>query len=79
MSGRTVARRRSPLWVRQLTSQKVHGIATKLQHEQRQHDLSERQEWLWDCLISELEYRARREPRWWLRCSCELCAPPFPD
>jgi len=44
--------------------------------EQKDEDLSERQEWLWDQVVRELEYRNRhRRPG--DRCTCELCWSPF--
>lgn len=73
----TPARRRSPGWVRALGDRQLHGVAMHLLNEQTQADLSERQEWLWDALMSELEYRRRQTKPWWRRCSCELCVGPF--
>jgi hypothetical protein len=40
-------------------------------------DLSDAQEWLWDAVVSELEYRHRQAPPL-KRCSCLLCLAPFP-
>jgi len=57
----------------------VHGIAFRLMQEERTADISDRQEWLWNACISELEWRHVNEPRFLKRCSCELCVPPFPD
>lgn len=46
---------------------------------EREHlDLTEPQEWLWDALISELEYRHRTTRPAIARCSCQYCVPPFP-
>lgn len=41
--------------------------------------ISDAQEWLWDAVISELEYRRRRDRGRIVACSCMLCIPPFPD
>jgi hypothetical protein len=71
-------RRRSPLWVRQMPGNSLHGLALRLMTESTRHDLSDGQEWLWSAVISELEWRNRqRAPL--ERCSCELCVQPFPD
>ncbi len=40
-------------------------------------DLSNAQEWLYDALISELEYRRRNAIPGWTACSCYLCSDPF--
>lgn len=53
-------------------------MAFRFQRERLSSDLSPAQEWLWDALVSELEYRQRHrtwEEPW---CACELCLPPFP-
>jgi len=72
-------RRRSPEWVRAMTSREIHAIAFRFNYERKEADLSEQQEWLYDALISELEWR-RSHARWPEgRCSCELCFGPFPD
>lgn len=73
------ARRRSPLWVRQLPSRTLHGIAGRFQRQRASADLTAAQEWLWDALISELEYRHRTTRPAWQRCSCALCVAPFPE
>lgn len=72
-------RRRSPQWVRELTSRECHGIALKLHRGRTSADLSDAQEWLWEAVISELEYRWRHPSTEWFWCSCELCCPPFPE
>jgi hypothetical protein len=72
-------RRRSPGWVRASDSNRLHGIATSLLKGQETEDLSDRQEWLWNAIISELEWRWHRKRPVWQRCSCYLCVPPFPD
>jgi len=70
-------RRRSPLWVRELSRSQLHALAFRLQHEGMTKDLTRGQEWLWEACISELEYR-RRTTRWPdVRCSCQLCWGPF--
>lgn len=73
-----LTRRRSPGWVRALSVRDLHRIAYRLQHQRESADLSDRQEWLWDALISELEYRWRSEERFLFRCTCQLCVAPFP-
>jgi hypothetical protein len=73
------SRRRSPQWVRELTDREVHGIAFNLRNTQAQEDLSDAQEWLWDALMSELQWRRRHTDWPHHRCSCELCFEPFPD
>jgi hypothetical protein len=40
-------------------------------------DLTEHQEWLYDAIISELEYRRRNTRPVWRACACFLCVPPF--
>lgn len=73
------ARRKSPLWVRALPSPQLHALAFSLRYRDQEQPLSDRQEWLWAACISELEYRHRSERTIWIRCSCELCIPPFPE
>lgn len=73
------SRRRVPLWVRQESTSKIHGIAGHLCREQEIRDLSRAQEWLLEQCFAELEYRWRRERRVWRRCSCAYCIPPFTD
>jgi len=69
--------RRSPLWVRECDDRELHQIAFRLQHEREVDVLSDAQEWLFDALVSELEYR-RSNARWpERRCSCSLCFGPF--
>ena len=62
-----------------MTSREIHGLAFRLQREGMQEPLTEPQEWLWESLMHELEWR-RRNTRWpQKRCSCELCWDPFED
>jgi hypothetical protein len=79
MTDREPTRRRSPGWVRAYHSRGLHALAFRLMDLRRSADLSERQEWLWDAVISELEYRRRTHPRPAWACACQLCVPPFPD
>lgn len=72
-------RRRSPQWVRDLDSRVLHAMAFRFNADRQSEDLSDAQEWLYDALISELEYRHRRATNIRDRCSCELCLPPFTD
>jgi hypothetical protein len=71
-----LVRRRSPAFVRQMTSEALHGICGKLTHDQVTEDLSERQEWLWEAVLSELAYRNRRRGPG-TRCTCQWCWGPF--
>lgn len=72
-------RRRSPAWVRSMTSNELHQIAGRFARQMREQDLTERQEWLFDACISELEYRRRVTRPTWRACACYLCVSPFPD
>lgn len=72
-------RRRSPDWVRAMSSAQLHATALKLVRESMTADLSTGQEWLWRALTSELEYRQRHPSLFGPRCACELCCSPFPD
>lgn len=59
-----------------MPGREVHGILGMLDRQRRTtHDLTSRQEWLWDCLVSELEWRHLHEPRILRRCWCEWCIP----
>lgn len=77
MNPHSPPRRRSPRWVRDLDSDTLHAIATRFLSLQTTADLSERQEWLWTALISELEYRRARTSPAWRKCNCALCVAPF--
>lgn len=70
-------RRRSPGWVRALSDREVHGIAFRLERLWQQGKTTDRQEWLWHALISELEWRRAHHPRPAWACACRLCIPPF--
>lgn len=72
-----LTRRRSPGWVRAYSSPALHGLALRLMNLRRGENLSDAQEWLWDAVISELEYRRRRALGTVKACSCMLCVPPF--
>lgn len=71
-------RRRSPRYVREWSSKALHAVAMKMNRERTSGDLSEHQEWLFDAIVSELEYRRRQTRPVWRACSCFLCVPPFP-
>lgn len=71
-------RRRSPSWVRQWTSPALHAVAGKMNRMRTSADLTAAQEWLYDAIVNELEYRRRRQP-FLEKCSCWLCCPPFDD
>lgn len=66
-----------PRWVREASTEELHAIAFAFLNQQTTADLSERQEWLWERLISELEHRWRHTRPSWQRCTCGLCRPPF--
>lgn len=70
-------RRRSPGWVRAYSSPALHGLALRLMKMGQAKDLSDGQEWLWGAVVSELEYRRRRDLGTVRACSCMLCIPPF--
>lgn len=72
-------RRRAPLWVREMPSNSLHGLALRLMRDAETRDLTDNQEWLWSACISELEYRWRNAPKGEQRCACYLCIPPFTD
>lgn len=74
-----LTRRRSPGWIRAYSSRSLHGLAMRLMNLRSGEDLSDAQEWLWDAVISELEYRRRRDLGRVRACSCMLCVPPFPE
>lgn len=43
-------------------------------------ELSEKQEWYWDLIIAELEWRSARERKaGHLGCVCRFCVSPFPS
>jgi hypothetical protein len=71
-------RRRSPWWVREMKSQALHRLGGRLYNDSQMQELTPNQEWLWSCVVSELEYRQRRQPPP-DRCACLLCCAPFPD
>lgn len=76
---RKVTRRRSPGWVRQMNQRQIHALAFRLQRETLEGVIhTDAQNWLWGCLISELEYR-NRHARGPDRCWCPLCVPPDLD
>lgn len=77
MTPHSPPRRRSPAWLRRRSRDELHAMAHYLLRYQEGADLSEPQEWLWDALISELEYRWRNTKPAWRRCPCGLCHPPF--
>ena len=65
-------RRRSPWWVRKLSSRQVHALALRIESERIHLGASDDQEWLFDACLSELAYRRRRTvvADW---CTCSLC------
>jgi hypothetical protein len=69
--------RTGPVWVRETSSQALHGILGRFDRERTSGDLTDAQEWLWDKCIEELEYRRRVARPIWTCCSCRYCVPPF--
>jgi len=55
----------------------LHGIAGSFFRQMQQRDLSSRQEWLFEQVCAELEYRRQRTRPIWRCCSCQFCVPPF--
>lgn len=77
---RPETRRRAPYWVRAFSDTALHGLAGKLCREEQHGDPSERQVWLLDVAMNELEYRARRDRRHGITpCACRFCCEPFPE
>lgn len=72
-------RRRSPLWVRAMDSDTLHGIAGRFARQIREEDITRGQWRLWSAVLSELEYRRRSAPSVWDACSCWFCLPPDYD
>lgn len=72
-------RRRSPGFVRSWSLDDLHAVALRFNHQRETEDLTGPQEWLWDGIISELEYRQRRAlaDHTQRLCVCELCSSPF--
>lgn len=66
-------------WVREMSSRDVHAILGRFDRERTSADLTDRQEWLYDQCVAELEYRRRRARPIWSSCSCRYCIPPFTD
>jgi hypothetical protein len=71
-------RRRSPYYVRQWSAKSLHAVLGRFDRERRSRDLSEAQEWLYDAMVSELEWRRRHTRPVWQACSCHYCFGPFP-
>lgn len=69
-------RRRSPWWVREMTSLSLHRLGGKLLNKFRSDGITHSEDKLLTSVMSELEYRARRsaQPD---RCACQLCMSPF--
>lgn len=70
-------RRKSPQYVREMTRAQLHGTAMKFQRQRQNDGLSASQEWLWDAIISELEWRHLHQLDGQERCFCELCWVPY--
>lgn len=72
-------RRRSPGFVREWSTPALHAVAHRFNMMRMRADLSDQQEWLFDAIISELEYRRRRTRPRWKACSCLFCFGPFEE
>lgn len=72
-------RTRGAGYVREWSSGALHAVAIKMDGMRRGEDLSPSQEWLFDNIVAELEFRRRRTRPVWRCCSCWLCVPPFED
>lgn len=68
------------LYVTEWSSRALHGTAMMFNRLRGEQDLSERQEWLYDRIIDELEWRCVEtlRVRPWDACTCFLCLSPFP-
>lgn len=61
-----------------MSSEALHRLGGKLVNDARFVGLSARQEALWACVVSEMEYRNRRRVVR-DRCTCLICMAPFVD
>jgi len=68
------------LYIADWSSRTLHAVAMLFNRERAERDLSERQEWLYDRIVEELEWRWLEDIRVrpWAACSCLLCFSPFP-
>lgn len=69
--------RRAPLWVREMPSREAHAILGRFDRDRMTQDLTRRQEWLYDVLVEDLEWRRVNTPDPWSVCSCKYCLAPF--
>lgn len=72
-------RGRRSQWLRDQESRDLHAIALHLRNLFWEGRSSERQDWLFDNVVAELEWRHDHTRPVYLRCECELCHHPFPD
>lgn len=72
-------RRARALWVRDTSSRDLHAILGRFDRDRTTADLTQRQEWLYDQCVAELEHRRRVTRPIWACCSCRYCIPPFID
>jgi len=67
------------MWVREMDSRTVHKLAYRLWRLWSHEGISDKEEWLLEACISELEYRQRNRQQGWRLCGCQFCCTPFPD
>ena len=79
MEPTTKTKRARALWLRSTPSRDLHAIVGRFDLDRTSADLTERQEWLYDRCVQELETRHRSTPLLLNRCWCRYCVPPFPD
>ena len=65
--------------MRSQPSTTLHAVANKLRRDSQVKDLSDRQEWLFQFLVHELELRQRQPFGQYPRCNCDLCVSPFDE
>lgn len=71
-------KRERSLWLRGSTSRELHAIVGTFDRHRVSADLTDRQEWLYDRIVQELERRHKGEKRLLARCWCRYCVSPFP-
>ena len=69
--------RHAPTWVQDLSSQEAHSIVGSFDRQRCEKDLTDRQEWLYDVIVADLEWRRANTYPVWRSCSCRYCVAPF--